>query len=206
MFDAATRGQSLMAEWRETDAGFGTAEAQILLHGRAADLVVIGQRDNDWAYAGQLEAPDSLAINLGRPLLLVPNVGAIAAPPKRAVIAWNGRREAARAAFDALALLPRGADVTILWADTSADPAVGGDASGADLATALARHGLSCETTRVRAPDGDAARCILSEAAGRGADLIVMGAYGHSRLREFVLGGASRDMLAGMDRLVLMSH
>jgi nucleotide-binding universal stress UspA family protein len=96
--------------------------------------------------------------------------------------------------------------VTVLWIDPDEDRAAAGDVPGADLSVALARHGLICDAMQIRAPDGDAGAAILREAAARGVDLIVMGAYGHSRLREFLLGGATRDLLARMDRPVLMAH
>ncbi len=206
LFTETGRKQGLSTEWREADAGFGTAAVQVLEHARSADLVVIAQHDPDWSYSSFLEAADRIVIESGRPVLIVPNAGAIALPPKRVVIAWNGRREAARAAFDALPLLAPKADVTVVWVDTAADRVASGDIAGADLATTLARHGLTCDAATIHAPNGDAAAAILHEAGARGADLVVMGAYGHSRVREFILGGASRDILSRADRPILMSH
>lgn len=206
MFTDVCRGQAFDSEWREVDANFATAAGTLMDHARSSDLVVVGERDTEWSYSTYLEEPERVAIECGRPVLVVPNTGRIAMPPRRALVAWNGRREAARAAFDAVALLPKAANVTVLWVDTSADRAYGGDAMGADLCTTLARHGFKCEAARVSSPDDDAGATILQEAAARGADLIVMGAYGHSRVREFLLGGASRDVLAKMDRPLLMSH
>jgi nucleotide-binding universal stress UspA family protein len=205
-FEDAGKAQQLSIEWREIDAGFGTTAAQVMEHGRSADLVVVAQKDPDWSYTAYLEEPERIAIECGRPVLIVPNKGNIDLPPKRVLIAWNGTREAARAVADATPYLPRGTDVTVLWVDPDDDRRAAGDVPGADLCTSLARHGLSCDAMFIRSTDGDAGGAILREAAIRSADLIVMGAYGHSRLREFLLGGASRDMFARMDRPVLMSH
>jgi nucleotide-binding universal stress UspA family protein len=205
MIDTGRR-EEVNCEWQQADAQFGTAAACVLEHARSADLVVMSQDDSSWSYSAFLEASDRIVMEAGRPVLVVPNKGRTAMPPKRALIAWNSRREAARAAFDAIPLLSRGADVTVLWVDTSSDPVVAGDAPGVDVCTTLARHGFKCEAASVQAPLGDAAEAIRREAASRGADLIVMGAYGHSRFREFILGGATRDILARMDRPVLMSH
>jgi nucleotide-binding universal stress UspA family protein len=206
MFNEAGRRQELSCEWQEADAQFGSAAAHVLEHARSADLVVMSQDNASWSYSTFLEASDRIVMEAGRPVLVVPNKGRAVLPPKRALIAWNGRREAARAAFDAINLLPRGADVTVLWVDTSSDPVIAGEAPGADLCTTLARHGFKCEAVSAHAPNGDAAEAILREASARAADLVVMGAYGHTRFREFILGGASRDILARMDRPILMSH
>ncbi len=206
IFNEAGRRQELSCEWQEADAQFGTAAAVVLEYARSADLVVMSQDNASWGYSTFLEASDRIVMEAGRPVLVVPNNGRAVMPAKRALIAWNGRREAARAAFDAIPLLPHGAEVTVLWVDTSSDPVMAAEAPGADLCTTLARHGFKCEAAIAHAPRGDAAEAILREASARGADLIVMGAYGHSRFREFILGGASRDILARMDRPILMSH
>lgn len=206
LFNETCRREDVSCEWQQSDALFGSAAACILEHARSADLVVMPQDDARWSYASLLDAAERIIIEAGRPILLIPHKGRVALPANRALIAWNSRREAARAAFDAIPLLSKGADVTVLWVDTSSDPVMAADAPGADLCTALARYGLKCEAASVHAPDGDAAEAIRREANSRGADLIVMGAYGHSRFREFILGGATRDSLARMDRPILMSH
>lgn len=206
IFDDSGRREEISCEWQVADAEFGTATAQVLDHAHSADFVIMSQDDPDWRYTSFLEGADDIVMQAGRPVLVVPNKGRAVMPPKRALIAWNRRREATRAAFDAVHLLPHGADVTVLWVDTSSDPVMAGEAPGADLCTTLARHGFKCEAASVHAPYGDAAEAILREAASRGADLVVMGAYGHTRLREFILGGATRDILARMDRPILMSH
>jgi nucleotide-binding universal stress UspA family protein len=198
------RGEALSVEWRETDAGFGTTARTVIEQARSSDLVVISQRDAEWGQSSLFEDPERIAIECGRPVLLIPNHGAVKTPPQRVLISWNGSRESARAAFDATSVLKPGTDVTVAWFDPP--PGVAGAAVGAELCTALARHGLTCEATEVRTTDGNVGAAIRREAAARGVDLIVMGAYGHSRLREFVLGGASRDIFANMDRPVLMSH
>lgn len=206
MFNEAGRRQELSCEWQEADAQFGTAAALVLEYARSADLIVMSQDNASWSYSTFLEASDRIVMEAGRPVLVVPNSGRAVMPAKRALIAWNGRREAARAAFDAIPLLPHGAEVTVLWVDTSSDPVIAGEAPGVDLCTTLARHGFKCEAASAQAPNGDATEAILREASARGADMIIMGAYGHSRFREFILGGVSRDILARMDRPILMSH
>ena len=205
-FSEATNGQTFAAEWREADAGTGLAADIILGHGRSVDLVVASQRNPDWEGSEQLEDPVRLAMELGRPLLLVPNRGRIHLPPRRVTLAWNGRREAARAAFDALPFLATASDVNVLWVNPERESEKAGDLPGEDISTTLARHGVRCETSRSSAGAADVGSEILRQASAYGSDLIVMGCYGHSRIREFVLGGASRDVMAGSEIPVLLSH
>ncbi len=206
MFAEATKLRAGKSEWRESDAAFATAADRIIEHGRACDLVIASQKNPAWAYSAHLEEPARLAIETGRPVLLVPNAGQISAPPKRVTVAWNGRREAARAIFDAMPLLAGADEVQVLWVDPERDQPVAGDLPGAELSATLARHGVKCLVSQASAFDADVGRELLRQADAFGSGLIVMGAYGHSRFREFLLGGASRDMLAAMNRLVLMSH
>lgn len=205
-FEEAARGQSFASEWREADAGTGSAIDIVLGHGRSADLIVASQRNPDWAGSEQLEDPVRLAIELGRPLLLVPNRGAINLPPRRVTIAWNGRREAARAVFDALPFLTAASEVNVLWVNPERETERAGDLPGDDIATTLARHGVRCEASRSSAAAADVGTEILRQASAYGSDLIVMGCYGHSRIREFVLGGASRDVMNGAEIPILLSH
>ena len=194
------------AEWREADANFGSAAGTVIEHGRVCDLIIASQKKTDWTLSQYLEEPERIGLESGRPVLLVPNEGKISVPPKRATIAWNGRREAARAVFDALPLLAGTDEVNIVWARPELDPLVAGDLPGADIAATLTRHGLKCLVSQASATGAGVGTELLRQASVFGSDLLVMGVYGHSRLREFILGGASREVLAGMDRLVLMSH
>ena len=206
MFSEATNLNAAKSEWREVDANFATAADRIIEHARACDLVIASQKNPAWAYSAFLEEPARLAIECGRPVLLVPNTDQINAPPKRVTIAWNGRREVARAVFDALPLLTRAEEVQVLWVDPKRDQPIAGDIPGAELSATLARHGVKCLVSQASAFDADVSRELLRQADAFGSDLLVMGAYGHSRFREFLLGGVSRDVLAAMNRLVLMSH
>ena len=206
IFDRETNLQVAKNEWREADAGFGTTVDRIIQHGRACDLVIASQADPTWSYSAHLEEPARLAIEIGRPVVLVPNSGRIKLPPKRVTIAWNGRREAARAVFDTLPLLIKAEEVQVLWVDPERDQPNAGDLPGTELSATLARHGVKCVVSQASAINTDVSGELLRQADAFGSDLLVMGAYGHSRFREFLLGGASRDILASMNRPVLMSH
>ena len=206
VFNEVTKGQSLKTEWREDDANASTAADVIIKHGRSVDLIIASQKKTDWNYSSMLEEPERIAIESGRPVLLVPNKGTVTMPPKRVTVAWNDRREAARAVFDALPLLKGTDEVNIVWVNPEREPFAAGDLPGAELAVTLNRHGVKCQVSQASALGVDVGAELLRQARVFGSDLLVMGAYGHSRTREFLLGGASRDALAKMDRLVLMSH
>ena len=205
-FADATRLNASKTEWRNADAGYGSATDTIVRQGGVCDLIIASQKDQAWPMSNYLEEPERLAIETGRPILLVPNKGKIASSPKRVTIAWNGRREAVRAVFDAMPLLIGADEVNILWAHPDSDQPDASDLPGAALATVLARHGIKCLVSQSSAVNTNMGGELLQQAHAFGSDLLVMGCYGHSRMREFVLGGASRDVLAQMDRLVLMSH
>jgi nucleotide-binding universal stress UspA family protein len=134
--------------------------------------------------------------------MVIPYIGARRRIGNKLLVAWNGSREAARAVADAMPLLERADEVKVL----SAKPLDIGDLSGADIALHLARHDVNTEASSSANKDIDIGDLLLNEAAQEGADLLVMGAYGHSRFRETVLGGATRHVLKNMTVPVLMSH
>lgn len=198
---AAKRGDA-RAEWR---ADAGDAARALRLSARYADLVVAAQPQE-----GKQGEPrglaDELALSAGRPVLFMPYTGNFPSAGRRVLVAWDGGREAARAVGDALPLL-RGAQlVEVAVFDPQRARGSHGAQPGADAALYLARHGVKV-TVRAQSGAGyDVGAQILSRAAEISADLIVMGAYGHSRVRELVLGGVTRTVLAAMTVPVLMSH
>jgi nucleotide-binding universal stress UspA family protein len=204
-FEAATNGQISKAEWRERDASLGTVPGIVIEQGVAADLIVASQLAPDWSKSSMMEAPERLALESGRPVLLIPNTGDVRVPAKRVTIAWNGRREAARAVFDALPLLKRADAVDVLSMNPETSATSAGRPGDAICAT-LERHGVKCQATQSDASNANMGSEILRLAAAFGSDLLVMGCYGHTRVREFILGGASRDVLSQMSMPVLMSH
>lgn len=174
------------------------------LHARYADLVVIGQADAaDGSHLAR-DFPERLVLACGRPVLILPNVGSFATLGKRILVAWNPSREATRAVTDAIPLL-RLADAVHVMA---VNPKAGehGTVAGADIGLYLARHGVRVEVNTDHGAEIDVGNELLSRAADLDADLIVMGGYGHSRLKEWVLGGATRTILESMTAPVLMSH
>jgi nucleotide-binding universal stress UspA family protein len=201
-FQEGVRRGGLLGEWRVAE---GDITGSVRLHARYADLTVVGQGlDLGGAPQELARLPEELALGVGRPVLVVPRYGSFDTVGERVLIAWNGSREATRAVHDALPILKRAAKVTALSIDPEAEPEP--RIPGADIALHLARHGIAAEAATT--PGGEVAigDVLLSRAFDLGADLIVMGAYGHARMREMVLGGATRHLLRHMTVPVLMSH
>lgn len=205
-FEAACKGRPFVTEWRLVDPKHQGVAETIMDHGRATDLIIASQRDRNFDFSQLLDVPDRLVIESGRPVLVVPHVGRFSRFASRVIVAWNGRREAARAVFDALPLLKSADSVRIYWVDPQKERAKAGDLPAVEIAMALARHGVKCEAATMTASDINVGDAFLSRLADDGADLLVMGAYGHSRLSEFVFGGATRHILERMTVPVLMSH
>jgi nucleotide-binding universal stress UspA family protein len=189
-------------EWRKIS---GEVVDAAQLHCRYADLVVIGQggREDDESTVSDY-LPESLLMGAGRPVLIVPSYGRFQSVGERVLVAWNRTRESTRAVHDALPFLTRAKAVTVL----EANPTAGGapHIAGAEIAQHLARHGVKVEVEVSVVNEVSTGSALLSRAAEIGADLLVMGAYGHSRLREYTLGGVTRHILKHMTLPVLMSH
>ncbi len=174
-------------------------------HARYADLAIVGQADPDHAF-GPADLPEEVTLGSGRPSLVIPYIGPAATLGQRVTVAWNAGREAARAVNDALPILARAQAVDVVTVNPGEAPFGHGEEPGADVALHLARHGVKVEVQRIDTRDLDVANAILSHVADRGSDLLVMGAYGHSRLRELVLGGVTRTILREMTVPVLIAH
>ena len=201
-FHEAIEHHGISGEWR---VGHGQADRVLLDSGRFADLIILGQHQPD---APPMAIPADLVLHVAmateRPVLVVPYIGAAKPPGSNVLLCWNGTREAARAATGALPLLKSAATVTVLMIDPASPP--GGGEPGSDVAQWLARHGVKVALQHDRTDGSNVGGVILSRAADRDVDLIVMGLYGHSRIRELVLGGASRTLLASMTVPLLIAH
>jgi nucleotide-binding universal stress UspA family protein len=202
-FDKALKGKHLPTEWRVVD---DYPEEALTIAARYADLLVVGQSTPENATTTPGNLPESVALSTGRPVLVVPHIGTDKPPGKKVMLCWNASRESARAASDALPFLKAADEVVVLIVDPKVSANGHGAEPGADAATWLARHGVKVTVQREAAADSDIGNVILSRAADFDIDLIVMGAYGHSRMRELVMGGVSRTLLASMTVPVLMSH
>jgi nucleotide-binding universal stress UspA family protein len=201
-FQERVATEQLSNEWRTVEGDTATI---IGLHARYADLAVVGQEEPD-ALTPQRGLPEGVVLDIGRPVLIVPYIGAQSTIGENILVAWNTSREATRAITDALPILERAKNVTVMAFNPEVGSDKHGDIPSADIALWLARHGVKAEAKQAYASDIDTGNALLSSAADLGSDLLVMGAYGHSRLRELVLGGATRQILGAMTVPVLMSH
>ncbi|QQS13029.1 MAG: universal stress protein [Rhodospirillales bacterium] len=188
------RREGLRMEWRQVE---GSASQVLPPAGAVADLIVMGQdpADSDGSVVAEV------ALTAGRPILCVPHSGTFTSVGRRVLLAWNGSRRSARAAHDAIPLM-RGAERVVLFAAEEDD----GVATATDAAAHLAAHGVKVELRRAHLGDLDAGTALLNAVTDDGVDLLVMGAYGHSRFREFVFGGATRTVLGSMTVPTLLSH
>jgi len=202
-FEHAASLRGLSVEWRVAE-GF---EADPALHARYVDLTILGQLDPDGGDTASIRPqPELVALASGRPILAVPYAGQFETVGKRVLIGWNATREATRAVNDAMPLLAAADVVTVLTIDAREGPDAHGELPGADISLHLARHGVKAAVERTVSAGVPAGEVLLSRAADLGADLLVIGAYGHSRMRELLLGGATRSILQSMTVPVLMSH
>jgi len=203
-FEHAASLHGLSAEWRVVAEG---PQSDPALHARYVDLTILGQLDPDRGDADVLRPrPEQVTLASGRPILVVPYAGHFETVGHHVLIGWNATREATRAVNDAMPLLAAADVVTVLTIDAREGPDAHGEIPGADISLHLARHGVKAEVERTVSAGIPAGDVLLSRAADLGADLLVIGAYGHSRVRELLLGGATRSILQSMTVPVLMSH
>ncbi len=210
MFEDAGPGLALKKQWCFVEPGRASVIDALMTHVRTADLIVAAQSDLTWDDTMLMEFPEELLLQSGRPVLFVPNAGAFPSYGLRILVAWSDRREAARAVFDALPLLQKAESVRVLRVKPKTDdPTTDGtdaDAAVSNIAKALQRHGVNCSDATAQGSDADAGRALLNEVKESGSTMLVMGGYGHLRLREYVFGGATRHILQHMTVPTLMSH
>lgn len=206
LFESKLKPSGLRYEWRTAQ---GELIDQCTLHAKYTDLVVAGQYDaTSDAAEGEERLIDQLVLDAGRPVLVVPYAGQFKTVGHKVVVAWNATREATRAVNDAMPFLHAAKAVEVVAINPNNGHGRDGHGAlpAADLSHHLARHGIKVEAEHIESHDMDVGSTLLSRLTDEGADLLVMGAYGRSRLRELVLGGATRHILRHMTVPVLMSH
>lgn len=204
VFDSKAREAGVLSFERrliDDEAAMGVS-----MQARYCDLVVISQTAPD-EFLPRLPSdfPEYVLLNSARPVLVVPVTGIQGDFGRRVTVAWNGSADAVRAITSAIPLLQNAEQVSLVVFNADAEPDLHGALPGADIALYLARHGIQVEVTSASSP-GDEGESLLSFAADKGSDLIVMGAYGHSRFREILLGGATRTALKSSPIALWMAH
>lgn len=202
LFKSAIAGAGLAStEWRVSS---DDAVDALTLHARYADVVVLGQPRERDSSGVESDFPERVILAAGRPVLMVPYAGKFERLGKRVLVAWNTGREATRAVTDSIPLLREAEQVHVVVFNP--EGTAHGAVPGADIGLYLARHRVPVEVSYHRADDIDVGNQLLSRVADLGIDLIVMGGYGHSRMRELIMGGATRTILESMTAPVLLSH
>ena len=174
------------------------------LRAQYADLVVIGQSDTADDLSLPVDFPERLVLNVARPVLILPNAGDFPTIGKRILVAWNASKEATRAVCNSMPLLMSADSVYIMAVNSNSSKQ--DSIQSKSMSQYLERHGVHAKVKDVHDVEIDVGNALLSSASDLAADLIVMGCYGHSRLREWVMGGATRTILESMTVPVLMSH
>jgi len=202
-FDEAVRRAGVSAESHLLDSSAGRSALVFGQVARHFDLSVVVQPRPDGIFPDDMVFEDAL-FHSGRPVLMVPYARRAPAQFDRIMVCWDGSRAATRAIADSMPILQRGQRIEIVTVSASEGPK--DELPGFDIAHHLARHGITVQLKNLVAGDADTTDAILSYGADTSTDLIVMGGYGHSRLRQFILGGVTRGMLSSMTIPTLMSH
>jgi nucleotide-binding universal stress UspA family protein len=203
-FRELLRRETIIGDWAlET----GPLISAVTRRALAADLIIVGQADpeNPLPPIARTLVEDVL-MTAGRPLLIIPYAGKFVTIGSNALVGWTPTRESARAVHDALPVLAKGAKVLVLTVESTRSGEIE-PLPTADIAEHLARHALDVSAARTIVSDGlSPADALLDYASDIQADLLVVGGYGHSRTREMIMGGVTRDLLHHMTVPVLMSH
>jgi len=202
-FSTACSRAGVTAEPMTLSASFAGVGEQFGRIARRFDLSIVGQAEPETSAVEEIIAESAL-FESGRPVIIVPYIQKAPLKLDNVMLCWDGSRAAARAIADAMPLLVKAGRVEVVI--VSNERGKQDEIEGADIGAHLARHGLNVDVKRTALGDIDVADVILSHAADAGSDFIVMGGYGHSRLREFVLGGVTRSIFRSMTAPVLMSH
>jgi nucleotide-binding universal stress UspA family protein len=202
-FNVAAGRAGITVELGKLPASLASAGEQFGRIARRFDLAIVAQAEPEKDAVEELIAESTL-FESGRPVIIVPYIQKAPLKLDRVMACWDGSRQATRAIADAMPLLERAGQVelTIVANERGKQDEI----AGADMGQHLARHGLKVDVNRIAEGGIDVADALLSHAADASVDFIVMGGYGHSRLREFVLGGVTRSVLRTMTVPVLMSH
>jgi nucleotide-binding universal stress UspA family protein len=209
-FEARMQQDGVKSEWRAIESSYPDVAEAAIANARCAELIITSQIDGGPDGSIERDLTERLIMESGRPVLIIPRQGHFAPRGEgiveKAIVGTNGTRESARAMFDALPLLKQVKETRVVWVDPYRQGADSGEIPGAEEANVLSRHGLKAVAEPMMTDGRNAGEALLLRASDLGADLLVMGAYAHSRMREFVFGGATRHVLAHMNIPVLMSH
>lgn len=200
VFEETLRREAVPGEWRQIEGNVGAVLEQ---HARYADLTIFARSGDD---SFEPDMAEAVLFGSGRPVLILPPAPTKPFSADHVLIGWNGEREAARAVADALPFLCHAQSVQVLTVATEADETDSRQLDAEDLSRHLARHGVNVSAKTVTARGAAPEDLLLNAASDEGADLLVIGGYGHGRFREFVLGGVTRSLMRHATLPVMLSH
>ena len=202
-FDKALKSYGILGKTRVVNSANSDIAEAFIKQARTADLVVIPQVIADQNCNVENDFADKIILSVGRPVMVLPRGKSFEVIGKRVTVGWNLSAEASRAAFDAVPLLTKDGEVRFVWVDAKEE---NNNLPGAEIAEAFSHYGLNVTIASIQSGKNSVGEALIHDASVNGSDLLVMGAYGHSRLRELIFGGATRHMLTNMALPVLMSR
>lgn len=203
-FREMLRRGGIEGEWRFIES---LPSETVSLHARYADLTIVGQIDPQHPPSvNAARIPEETLLFSGRPVLIVPYIGRYQTVAENVLVAWTPTREAARTLADALPMLELARKVTVLTVNPERGPDTEPGLPTVDISLHLARHGVRVEAATTVADDISTGDALLNYIADSSADLLIIGGYGHSRAKELVLGGVTRQILHQMTVPVFMAH
>jgi len=203
-FEVTLKNNNLSGQWVHEN---GDTLDVITTHARHADLLVLGQfNPEDNAIQYQQDMTDRLILASGRPVLVVPYIYKNAVFGQKIIIGWDGSRTATRAIHDALPILKTAKKTTVMCVKKNSNEILDDQPPGQNIAVHLSRHGVNAKAQHIISSEIKPATMLLNLAAEEGADMMVIGAYGHARIKELVMGGVTMHLLESMPLPVLFSH
>lgn len=206
LFMQETSAAGVKAHWRTPK---GAADEALAAHARYCDLLIMSKPENTSTTAPLMSSlPEAVVMAAGRPVLMIPAVGNVLPIGRRVLFCWDHRRESARAFSDAAPILHACSELVVLTVDPQPDNLRKKDIHENDFADYCASLGYPKprEVFKRSEDFGGVGNIILNTSTDHGSDLIIMGAYGHSRMRQWIMGGASRTMFSSMTVPILLSH
>lgn len=206
LFEEQTKAAGVTASWRMPR---GPVDEVLALHARYSRLLIMSKAEDRQSTASPITTnlPETVIMSAGRPVLMVPTVGSLDTIGQRVLFCWDQRREASRAFMDAAPLLRNAKELVVLGIDEDTNHLRNMDIQEDDFAKLCKAVGYPDPKVLLRSSTGiGVGNVILNTSTDHGSDLIVMGAYGHSRMRQWIMGGASKTLLSSMTVPVLLSH
>ncbi len=205
VFERVTGSEGIAGEWKLVDADADSAGIRHVEHARYADLVLMSQADPDHDRADQADIQREVIMGCGCPVIVLPNAGTFDRFGEKVMIGWSATREAARAVHDAIPFM-QGGEATVMWVSHAQGDTRHLASTAEAVANSLRRHDIDAHVAHWQNSSVAIGDALLNEAYESGADMIVSGAFGHSRFYDFVIGATTSHLLEHMTLPVLFSH